>query len=395
MPTPRLTPAHVVILAGVCAALHVGKLAPALAALQTSLGLTLLQAGFLLSLVQAAGMSLGLALGAFSDRLGARQSVLLGLGVLSAASVAGGFAPAVPVLMVLRALEGFGFLLVVLPAPGLVRALVPQARLPSMLGLWGGYMPLGTALVLLLGPLVIQASSWPVWWWLLGGVTALMALWFARAVPSSATLMPTRAPGSVRKTLLSLNPALVACMFACYSGQWLAVIGFLPTIYTQAGVAPALTGVLTALAAAVNILGNVMSGRLLQQGVQARSLLWQGFITMAVTSVLAFADLDQPPVVRYGAVLLFSAVGGLIPGTLFSMALRVAPGEAAVAATVGWVQQWSSAGQFIGPPLAAALASRVGGWQYTWVLAVALSGLGVTLAGWLADRLSAPSSKGT
>jgi MFS family permease len=92
-------------------------------------------------------------------------------------------------------------------------------------------------------------------------------------------------------------------------------------------------------------------------------------------------------------VLLFSAVGGLIPGTLFSLALRVAPGEGAVAATVGWVQQWSSAGQFIGPPVAAALASRVGGWQYTWVLAVALSGLGVTLAGWLADRLSAPNPK--
>jgi len=33
-----------------------------------------------------------------------------------------------------------------------------------------------------------------------------------------------------------------------------------------------------------------MSGRLLQQGVQPRSLLWQGFITMAVTSALAFAD---------------------------------------------------------------------------------------------------------
>lgn len=391
MPTPRLTPAHVVILAGVCAALHVGKLAPALAALQASLGLTLVQAGFLLSLVQAAGMSLGLALGAFSDRLGPRQSVLLGLGVLSAASVAGGFAPAVPVLMVLRALEGFGFLLVVLPAPGLVRALVPAARLPTMLGLWGAYMPLATALVLLLGPLVILASSWPVWWWLLGALTALMALWFARAVPPTGGLTPGRAPGGLRSTVVSLNPALVACMFACYSSQWLAVIGFLPTIYTQAGVAPALTGVLTALAAAVNIVGNVMSGRLLQQGVQARSLLWQGFITMAVTSVLAFADLDQPPALRYAAVLLFSAVGGLIPGTLFSLALRVAPGEGAVAATVGWVQQWSSAGQFIGPPLAAALASRVGGWQYTWVLALALSGMGVMLAGWLADRLSAPA----
>jgi MFS family permease len=384
-----------VILAGVCAALHVGKLAPAIAALQASLGLTLLQAGFLLSLVQAAGMCAGLALGAFSDRLGGRRSVLLGLTLLSAASVAGGLSQTVPLLMALRVLEGLGFLMVALPAPGLVRALVPTARLPAMLGLWGAYMPLGTALVLLLGPLLIAALGWQPWWWLLGAVTALMALWFVRAVPAAVgPAGQRRITDGLRDTLASLGPWLVALMFACYSSQWLAVIGFLPTIYTQAGIAPALTGVLTALAAAANIAGNVLSGRLLQQGVAPRALLWQGFITMAVTSVLAFADLDQPPVVRYGAVLLFSAVGGLIPGTLFTMALRVAPAEGAVAATVGWVQQWSSAGQFVGPPLAAALASRVGGWQFTWVLSVAVSGLGVMLAGWLADRLQVQAAAG-
>lgn len=394
-PTPaRFTAAHAVVLAGVCAALHVGKLAPAIGALQAALGLSLLQAGFLLSLVQAAGMALGVALGAASDRLGGRHSVVLGLSLLSAASLAGGFSSAVPLMMALRVLEGFGFLLVVLPAPGLIRGLVPTARLPGMLGLWGAYMPLATALALLLGPLVIQALGWQAWWWGLGALTAAMALWFARAVPPAASARglsgPVRAAGSLRRTVGALGPWLVALMFACYSSQWLAVVGFLPTIYTQAGVAPALTGVLTALAAAANISGNVMSGRLLQQGVQPRSLLWQGFVTMAVTSVLAFADLSQPPAVRYGAVLLFSAVGGLIPGTLFSMALRVAPGEGAVAATVGWMQQWSSAGQFMGPPLAAALASRVGGWQFTWVFTVAVSGLGVLLAGWLADRLAQP-----
>ncbi len=394
-PASRFSAAHVVILAGVCAALHVGKLAPAVAAMQASLGLTLVQAGFLLSLVQAAGMVGGLALGAFSDRMGGRRSMLLGLGVLSVASAAGGLSQTVPVLMALRVVEGLGFLLVALPAPGLVRALVPPDRLPTMLGLWSAYMPLATALVLLLGPLVIAVLGWQPWWWVLAGVTGLMALWFARAVPADVGRAGQRRLGDgLRTTLSSLGPWLVALMFACYSSQWLAVIGFLPTIYTQAGIAPALTGVLTALAAAANIAGNVMSGRLLQQGAAPRSLLWQGFITMAVTSVLAFADLDQPPAVRYGAVLLFSAVGGLIPGTLFSLALRVAPAEGAVAATVGWVQQWSSTGQFIGPPLAAALASRVGGWQFTWVFTLAVSGLGVMLAGWLADRLQARAAAG-
>ena len=58
--TPLLPPELVVILAGVTAALHVGKLPPALPLLRETLGVTLLQAGFLLSLVQVAGMALGL-----------------------------------------------------------------------------------------------------------------------------------------------------------------------------------------------------------------------------------------------------------------------------------------------------------------------------------------------
>ena len=58
-----LSPDLIVILSGVTAALYVGKLPPALPVLRDALGITLLQAGFLLSLVQLAGMTLGLAVG--------------------------------------------------------------------------------------------------------------------------------------------------------------------------------------------------------------------------------------------------------------------------------------------------------------------------------------------
>ncbi|HMO60273.1 MAG TPA: branched-chain amino acid ABC transporter permease, partial [Roseiflexaceae bacterium] len=75
----RADPALVVLLAGVTAALHVGKLPPAVTALQDALGLTLVQAGFLLSLVQLAGMCAGVAFGVLADGLGLRRSLLLGL----------------------------------------------------------------------------------------------------------------------------------------------------------------------------------------------------------------------------------------------------------------------------------------------------------------------------
>ena len=401
--TLRPAPALIVILAGVCAALHVGKLAPAIATLQAALNLSLLQAGFLLSLVQLAGMTLGLALGAWADALGARRSMLIGLGTLALASALGGLATGAGPLMALRVAEGFGFMLVVLPAPGLVRALVPPARLSVMLGLWGTYMPLGTTLALLLGPLCIQLLGWRAWWWLLAALSLLMALWLARVVPAPpqavapAAVLAAGSTGqwqaSLRQTLCAPATWLVAAIFALYSGQWLAVIGFLPTIYGQAGVTGLWSGVLTALVAAANIGGNVVSGRLLQRGVPPQRLLVLGFATMAGAAALAFAgsasgaSSGASAGLRFVALLLFSGVGGLIPGTLFTLALRVAPGERALASTVGWVQQWSSLGQFVGPPLVAWLASQAGGWQWTWVATGLSSALGIALTAVLMKRL--------
>ena len=54
--------------------------------------------------------------------------------LLALASGLGGFASSVTALLVLRAIEGLGFLLVALPAPALIRRLVPPAQLPGVLG---------------------------------------------------------------------------------------------------------------------------------------------------------------------------------------------------------------------------------------------------------------------
>ena len=382
-----IDPALVVILAGVCAALHVGKLPPAIPVLQQALGLSLLQAAFLLSMVQGAGMCAGVAFGALSDALGLKRSMLVGLSLLALASAAGGASMHVTLLLALRALEGFGFLLVVLPAPGLVRRLVAPERVSLMLGVWGAYMPLATASALLIGPLWIGALGWRAWWWLMAAITAAMALWLARAVPDAAAAITTPAQESMRwttrlrHTLSARGPWLVAASFALYSSQWLAVIGFLPSIYTQAGVSGAATGALTAMAAAVNMVGNIASGRLLHRGANPTTLLSGGFVAMALTAALAFAGADSAahPVLRYVAVLAFSMIGGVIPGTLFSLAVRVAPGEHTLSSTLGWVQQWSAAGQFIGPPIVAWVAGQVGGWHLTWLATGACSLLGLVL----------------
>lgn len=144
--------ATVVVAVGVSSALHIGKLPVAIPALRSELDLSLLEAGFLLSLVQLAGMVLGLAVGLAADRLGPRRVMRGGLLLLACGSGLGAVATDVRLLLWTRALEGLGFLLSVLPAPGLLRQCVQHPpTLARALGWWGAYMPVGTAVALLAG----------------------------------------------------------------------------------------------------------------------------------------------------------------------------------------------------------------------------------------------------
>ncbi|WP_213953131.1 MFS transporter [Variovorax sp. dw_954] len=386
-----------VVAAGVSVALHLGKLSPAIPALQSTLGLSLVEAGFMLSLVQLASMTLGLAVGLAADAIGLRRSMLIGLVIATTASVLGGVAGqfaspwVVAWLLLLRAIEGLGFLLVVMPAPGLIRAMTPPGAEKAALGIWGAYMPLGVALALLCGPGLIAWAGWPGWWWVLSLLSGGAALWVARVVPADGPRGKGPAEADWRSrlktTLAAPGPWFVSLAFAVYSSQWMAVIGFLPSIYAEAGVPSGWSAVLTATAAAMNIVGNIAGGRWLQRGLAPAQLLRIGYGVMALGSIMAFAQWGQgahamglPPALRYVAVCVFSLFGGAVPATLFMLAVRLAPGPATVSTTVGMMQQASAFGQFIAPPLVAWIAHRVGGWQWTWTVTAACSIAGIVLA---------------
>lgn len=384
-----MAPAWVILGTGVALALHVGKLPPAVPTLTSEWGITLVQAGFLLSLVQFAGMILGLAIGVSADGIGLRRSMLTGLTVLTAASIAGGFATSYPVLLVLRALEGLGLLMAAVPAPGLLRRVVTGQQITKVLGVWGSYIPFGTGMAFLIGPWVISHGSWSLWWWVLAGATALALAAVAVVVPPDPIRAEgtTRAAGTrdrIRRTLGASGPWTAALAFGVYAAQWMAVIGFLPTLYAAAGWTGSVGAILTSVVPWVNVIGNVVAGVFLHRGWRVRTVLGLGFAGQAVGTLLAFATVtDGAPVVRFVGALIFSMVGGLVPGALFAVAPRVAPDEGTISTTVGLIQQLSSAGQVLGPPAVALLASRVGGFQWTWaaclVCCVAGGLLAVTL----------------
>jgi cyanate permease len=371
--------------------MHVGKLPPALPVLRQQLGVSLVEAGFLLSTVQLGSMLLGLALGLGAQRFGLRRSLLAGLWLLALASLAGTQASGALGLLAARAVEGVGVLLVAVAAPSLLRRNVPAHRQSLGLALWGTYMPTGTGLALLAGPFAIAAMGWAGWWAGLGWLSAAMAVaaaWAVRPERDAAgaqTPKPLAAAGPVGSPLATTlgrsGPWLLALSFGAYSAQWLTVIGFLPTVYAEAGVAPGTAGLLTAVAALANAGGNVAGGRALHHGVPARALLMCGFAAMAGGAFIAFALQDAVGfTVRYGAVLLFSGVGGLVPSTLFALSGRVAADPRAMPVVVGLLTQGTGAGQFLGPPAAAWWAAGHGGWSQTWVATSGAALAGAALA---------------
>ena len=223
-------------------------------------------------------------------------------------------------------------------------------------------MPIGAALALLLGPWLYDAIGWR-WSW--AALSALSLCW--AAVVCSGCLQTGRSPGGaghrpgrarLRQTLTASGPWLVALAFFSYSGQWLAVVGFLPTMQTQAGWSIATVGIASAAAAGAN--ASAMSRQAACWRMAGRQVVcWRWPMSRWRCRACWLASGLVGPSWQLLLVMVFSGVGGLIPGTLFGLAVRLAPSAADGVDDGGWVQQLSSLGQFAGPPLVASLVA----WQ--------------------------------
>nr|WP_276562079.1 MFS transporter [Alcaligenes phenolicus] len=385
---------------GVCAALHVWKVPPALPFMQRELGMDLVQSGFLLASVQMAGMLLGLCIGLISEKIGLRRCILTGLGILSLASLIGSLFEHSTLVLLGRMIEGCGFLMVVLPIPALIKRITDAARLSRVMGLWGCYMPAGAVLMLWAGAAWLAVGSWRTLWVVLGILTAIfMILTFLLVPPDSQTQTRSAAQHTsahrwsslLRTTLSSGRVWLLALAFGVYAAQWAAVVGFMPTIYNQAQIAVGTAGLLTALIAGGNVVGNLGAGRCLHAGIPPHRLLQAGYLGMIACAIVAFG-LTQSLAVQFVAILLFSIVGGLIPATLFFLSVTAAPSPETTSTSVGWVQQCSSLGQFVGPPVVASVVHALGGWQWAWVATVSFAVLGLIIA-WRLSHLGLPNGR--
>lgn len=352
-------------LGGCISAFHIGKVVAALPLLIDNLGLTLTEAGWLLSLFTLISAVVGALLGMLADRLGPARLAVTGLCIAALGTWAGSLGNSFSWLIAFRMVEGLGFILTIVCCPSLISRSVVDRDRPLAMGLWGSFIPVGVSSSMFVTPLILDLHGWRGVWIDIGLLNLFWAFLIFMVFVRREKLSEHKAPqiadliGPVKK----LSTLMLVLGFACYSALYQAVTALLPTmLVSDYNMLLANAAYLGAFVVMVNMVGNIGSGWLIGRGLQPWLLQVVAIFTMGVSACFIFLPFTEP-LVKMMFGVLFSVFGGLFPGTAFVLAARFSVTPAHVALMVGLLLQGSGFGQMIGPLITTAVVDASGTWE--------------------------------
>ncbi len=359
-------------LCGVAVAMNVGKVPIALPQLRAELGLSLVAAGWISSMINMIGVTTGIVFGLLGDRIGAFRLCFAGLMISVSGCLGAIFSVGETALLVSRFAEGAGMVSVAVSAPALLSAASTPHDRRFALGIWSSYLPAGVGLAMLLAPLAMPLGGWRGLWWLTLAAILLAALAIHRSKPAYRLAAPAAAKagllGEARQALHQPEPWLLALAMTCWTIQHYALIIWLPTfLKEQRALSPLAVSLLSCVMVLVNVPGNLLGGSLLQRHFRRGSLIVGANLVSGVAGLGIFLDF-LPDLARYGLCLMLSFIGGLVPASVLSASASFARTPRQIGTLQGLFMQFGNVGPFLGPPLIAALVAASGQWRdAAWV----------------------------
>ena len=370
------------ILAGAVVALQIGKAAIAVPVLQKDLSLSLVVASWVIGAYGVLGAMVGLPSGIIASLFSARRTLIAGLVAAGLGSLAGAFVTDGGLLIATRVVEGGGFLAAVLAIPRLLRAVTAPRDRDTVLAFWGAYMPIGSVIMMVIGP-HLMTQGWQTLW-IANGVVALAYALAVAFMPLQEDAHPT-APlqtlvPNIKAALGAPGPILLALAFGIYTFQYAAMANFLPTLLMERlGLSISAAGTISAITVAANAVGNIFAGALLRMGAPIWAIAAFGYCFVGAAGFGVFSE--NLPVVLIAALASASlAITGLIPASVFAAAPRFASTSALLAIVLGLLNQTSNLGSLLGPAAMAGMVQHFGWTRAPYLfLGVTACGLAVAL----------------
>ena len=384
-PATKWSAVWLAIAAGVVAALFVGKVPPALPVLRHELGLSLITAGWLASLITVLGALGGILVGLLTDRICGPRLLVWGVAILALGAALGAMSSGAVELLAARFLEALGLVFTAVSAPSVIIAGTSPADRGMAFGIWGAYLPAGAGFAMVTTPWILEAFDWRAVWWVSSGCAAAMALALmlglsGRAWPERPGPRPSRSWSDIRSTLALPGPWLYGLCFAFYAALYFVIATWIPTflIETQ-GRSLGEAATVGAGVTAINVGGNLLAGWLMHRGEPRWRLMIVAFLAIMGASWFVFAD-GAPDEFRIPAAFFYSLFGGLLPAAALAGAPGHARNPAEVSTCNGIVVQCSNTGSLVGAPIMAMLVVALGGWEHGYWMMICFGAVGIALA---------------
>lgn len=337
---------------GILAAAQFAKMSIIAPLWRTEWGLSLSGLGWLISLLEVGGGLFGLVASFGLAWTGLRCFLLIGIATLAIASAVEGLTSDLHILFAARAVEGVGYLLVVIAAPTAIAATADDLTRPRALALWSTFVPVGIAAGggltgVMLG--VMDAS----------GVMLLWAVLLAAALPIVMRIHFIESRTD-RIVLPDVSAWISTFGFGLYTVFISIVTMLLPTfLIEQSAATLSQAAVAAALVSLAALPGMVAAVRLMRDGdLQRGSMITTTSIALALTvplMLLLYRDGAGGLMIRGALALSAVAISGIVPALMFARLPRLAgaraPDDPRIATANGLITQFGAGGALIGPPL--------------------------------------------
>lgn len=354
--------AATVILLGYVAGMQLNKIAPLVTRIEAEWGLSLTFTGWLASL-----LGLFVALAAFpatllAKRFGLRRALMAASVILTLGAVGFGLFSTPALLLVMRAVEAAGYVVLCVAAPAFLAIHAPVQQKGMFLALWGSFVPVGYSAAVLW--VDILPENWPIETLFLTFAIPMAVM--TVALPVLPPDGPLRQTGTKRPTVaIPAAGWLLTIAFGLYVYLSLAFFMFLPKFLESGEVTGGLSPAVVSLAVPA---GNFAAAFLLAAFGSARAVIVAsaGFLMVFATgiSLFQFGTLPGP------SMLVHAFGGGLAASCIFAAVPLVADDEAGAAVTVGTIAQSGGIMTVIAAPFAGYLIETLSWQAWGWSLII-------------------------
>jgi len=295
------------------------------------------------------------------DRFGHRRIVIVGLLSLLIGCILGLNTCSSTVLLISRVIEGFGFTLVVVSIPALIVRTTSQHQRRLALGLWATYMPIGSVLILLLTPPILNFGAWSNVWLFSAFINLSGVLFFflithpKRFTSSLSGAVKKSAMDDIKLTLSKPGPWLLALVIGLFTMQNNTMWTWAPSYLIENQSFHMTKAILASIMLPLlNIFGSILGGFLLHRGIPGWMLMSFSSFCMFILTLGMF-DPRLSDSLRFSLLVFHALIGPFIPSS-------------------------ANLGIFLGPPVVAAVVSYFGNWCYSSLVLCTCAAIGLFLS---------------